>query len=374
MEGQMNIQELDKKLYPMLLCLVLSLLGLAGCETTKVVTFEPVSTEVVKKETPMNEVGVVEPNSSEDGLEPTPGPEFLVYTNQTYGFEFEYPGNWTLTEYDHGVVLIKDRNRIGIRFLRKGEDADRFSHLAGIPEGELIYSDKVRFMGQVIPVEMLVFEQKSKIVFFGETGRIEIDELVFSITLDDRETYSYGDVDLSEEIMAETKSIVESFNRIDKLEESTLGQNVTDTGLTAHLELPERLLVGEEINLKFTLTNESDNPLYFLKWYTPLEGIGGEIFKVTRDGQVVPYEGILASRAFPTSDSYVLINPGESVLAVVDLGTSFDFSEVGTYQIGFLSPRISHIARSEKEMAKTDDDLGPVQIPSNPVTLEIGDN
>jgi peptidyl-Lys metalloendopeptidase len=147
-----------------------------------------------------------------------------------------------------------------------------------------------------------------------------------------------------------------------------------DTELSAHLELPERLQVGEEVNLRFTLTNESDSPLYFLKWYTPLEGIAGEIFKVTRDGLVVPYEGILASRAFPTSDSYVLINPGESVSAVVDLGTSFDFSEVGTYQIGFLSPRISHIARSEKEMAKTDDDLGPVQIPSTPVTLEIGDN
>jgi len=87
----------------------------------------------------------------------------------------------------------------------------------------------------------------------------------------------------------------------------------------------------------------------------------------------VPYQGILASRAFPTSDSYVFINPGESVSAVVDLGTSFDFSEAGTYQIGFISPRISHIAGSENEMAKTDDDLGPVQILSSPVTLEIVD-
>lgn len=369
----MNIQELDKKIYPMLLCLVLSLLGLAGCETTKVVNFEPVSTEVVKKEIPMNEVGVVEPNSSEDGLEPAPGPELLVYTNPIYGFEFEYPGNWTLTESDHGVVLIKDRNRIGIRFRGIDEDADRFSYRTGIPAGDLIYSGKIRFMGRVILTEVLVFEQKSKIVFYGETDRIEIDELVFSITLDDRETYNYGDVDLSEEIMAEAKSIVESFKRIDKVEEFTLGPNVMYTGLTAHLELSERLLIGEEINLKFTLMNESETPLYFLKWYTPLEGIGGEIFKVTRDGQAVPYEGILAYRSFPSADSYVLINPGESISAVVDLGTSFDFSEFGTYQIGFLSPRISHIALSEKEMAKINDDLGPVQILSNPVTLEIGD-
>jgi hypothetical protein len=332
----MNIQELDKKIYLMLLCFVLSLLALAGCE-------------------------------------PTPGPDFLVYTNQTYGFEFEYPGDWALTEDDHGVVLIKGRNRIGIRFQGIDEDIDRSSSRTGIPAGELIYSDKIPFMGRVIPAEVLVFEQKSKIVFYGETGRIEIDELVFSITLDDRETYNYGDVDLSEEIMAEAKSIVESFKRIDQVDEPALGSNVTDTVLIAHLELSERLLIGEEINLKFTLMNDSDTSLYILEWYTPLEGIGGEIFKVTRDGQAVPYEGILAYRSFPSADSYVLISPGESVSAVVDLGTSFDFSEVGTYQIGFLSPRISHIALSAVEMAKTYEDLGPVQILSNPVTLEIGD-
>jgi hypothetical protein len=154
---------------------------------------------------------------------------------------------------------------------------------------------------------------------------------------------------------------------------SEQGSKAQDTGLSAHLELPERLHVGQEINLKFTLTNESDTPLYFLKWYTPLEGIAGEIFKITRDGQAVPYEGILASRSFPTIESYILINPGESISTVVDLGTSFDFTEAGTYQIGFLSPRISHIAGSEDEIAQTDADLGPVRILSNPVTLEISD-
>ena len=147
-----------------------------------------------------------------------------------------------------------------------------------------------------------------------------------------------------------------------------------DAGLSAHVELPEHLLVGEEVNLKFTLTNTSETPLYVLKWYTPLEGIAGEIFKITRDGQAVPYEGILASRSFPTSESYVFINAGESLSAIVDLGTSFDFSEAGRYQIGFISPQISHIARSAEEFAKNEDDLGPVRILSNPVTLEIINN
>ena len=366
----MNIQEIDKKMYPILFCLVLVLLGLVGCETAKAINFKPVSTQVTHKETLMNGGRADEP---EDGLRSTLDSTYPVYTNKIFGFAFEYPENWKLTEDGNGVVLKKGPNRIGIRFLRKGEDAGRFSDFTGIPAGELIYSDKIDFMGRVIPTEVLVFEKKPKIVFYGGTGRIEIDELVFSITLDDSETYDYEDVNLSEEVMAEAKAIVESFKRIDKIAESTQGPNFTDTGLTAQLELPERLNVGEEINLKFTLTNESDTPLYLLKWYTPLEGIAGKIFKVTRDGQAVPYAGILASRAFPNIDSYILINPGESVSAVVDLGTSFDFSETGTYHIGFLSPRISHIARSADEIAKSDGDLGPVQILSNPLRLEIVD-
>ena len=123
----MNIQEFDKKLYPLLLCLVLGLLGLAGCKTTEEVIFELVSTKTIHMETPMSEVSVVAPEFGEGGFEATPNPEFLVYTNQTYGFEFEYPENWSITEDDHGIVLIKGSNRIGIRFRRIDENADRFS-------------------------------------------------------------------------------------------------------------------------------------------------------------------------------------------------------------------------------------------------------
>ena len=150
-------------------------------------------------------------------------------------------------------------------------------------------------------------------------------------------------------------------------------QGGAESGLAAYLELPERLLIGEEVQIKFTLKNTSDTPMYILKWYTPLEGIAGWIFQVTRAGQVIPYKGIEASRSSPIPDDYVLLNPGESTSAVVSLGTSFDFSKPGTYKIRFISPRISHIAFTEEEMATTLDDLGPVDMLSNHVTLKIGD-
>lgn len=141
--------------------------------------------------------------------------------------------------------------------------------------------------------------------------------------------------------------------------------------LEALLEIPATLPSGEAVNLGFTLTNNADTSLYVLKWFTPLEGLGGEIFCVERDGQVVPYKGPLASRTVPTPEAYVLLDAGESLSAEVDLATAYDFSKAGEYTIEFLSPSISHVARTEAEMAKTLDDLGPVQIPSNWVSVKI---
>lgn len=141
--------------------------------------------------------------------------------------------------------------------------------------------------------------------------------------------------------------------------------------LEAVLEVPATLPSGEAVNLRFTLINNTDTRLYVLKWYTPLEGLGGEIFRVERDGQAVPYTGILAMRGDPTPEGYQPLEAGQSASAEVDLATSFDFSQPGEYTIEFLSPRISHVARSEAEMARSVDDLGPVAMPSNQVSVKI---
>ncbi len=144
-----------------------------------------------------------------------------------------------------------------------------------------------------------------------------------------------------------------------------------ETNLEATVEVPATLTSGDVVKLRFTLTNNTDTRLYILKWYTPLEGIMGKIFRVERDGQVIPYQGILATRVAPTAEAYVLLEPGESVSAEVDLATAYDFSQAGEYTIEFLSPSISHVARTKSEMAKSLDDLRPVQIRSNRVTVKI---
>jgi hypothetical protein len=153
--------------------------------------------------------------------------------------------------------------------------------------------------------------------------------------------------------------------------EATETTEIVGTELTATIEVPATLTTGETMPVRFTLTNNTHAKLYVLKWYTPLEGIAGKIFRVEQDGEVLPYEGIMATRAAPSVDSYVLLEPGASASAEVDLAPVYDFSQAGTYTIEFLSPKISHMARSGPDMATSLDDLGPVEMPSNSVTVEI---
>jgi hypothetical protein len=137
------------------------------------------------------------------------------------------------------------------------------------------------------------------------------------------------------------------------------------------LQAPATLPAGEPVEVEFTLINHTETDLYVLKWYTPLEGIAGEIFRVERDGQPIPYQGPLVSRGVPTPDDYVLLEPGGSAVATVDLSMAYDLSAPGTYTIIFLPPRISHVARSEDEMATSMDDLGPVEMASESIVVEI---
>jgi hypothetical protein len=103
------------------------------------------------------------------------------------------------------------------------------------------------------------------------------------------------------------------------------------------LETQERYIVGEPVELRFSLHNRTDRTLYVLTWYTPLEGLAGEILRLTRDGNPVPYQGMLAKRGDPTAEEYVAIQAGATADGVVDLGESYDLSPVGRYEVVFTS-------------------------------------
>lgn len=136
------------------------------------------------------------------------------------------------------------------------------------------------------------------------------------------------------------------------------------------LETAATLMPDEPVELRFTLTNRSAETLWVLTWYTPLEGLAGEILRVERDGEAVPYRGILADRSDPVGEDYRAIAAGESVSAVVDLTPVYDFSSPGTYRIDFRS-RLHDVARREAERPRPMDRHQPQELECNTVDLDV---
>jgi peptidyl-Lys metalloendopeptidase len=142
-------------------------------------------------------------------------------------------------------------------------------------------------------------------------------------------------------------------------------------GLEANLGVKEEISRGEAVSVQFTLTNRSAEELLVLDWYTPIEGLAGDIFSVERDGQPVPYQGIMAKRGVPQAHEFMTIKPGEAVSAEIDLAEGYDLSLPGDYSIAYRSPPVSQAVSNFDALAKGLEDLGPVQIPSNTVTVRI---
>ncbi len=140
--------------------------------------------------------------------------------------------------------------------------------------------------------------------------------------------------------------------------------------LECKLEAAEHLPAGEPVRLRFALRNLSGRRLYVLKWYTPLEGLRGKIFKVTRDGAELPYRGMMSKRGNPARSSYVAIAPGDSAQAEVDLARAYDFSAPGLYTIEFQS-RIHDFTWNEKELPRPSETHRPCPLTCASLTLRI---
>jgi heat shock protein HslJ len=142
--------------------------------------------------------------------------------------------------------------------------------------------------------------------------------------------------------------------------------------LIATIEAQESLSTGGIVKVRFTLTNTSSEGLFVLKWFTPLEGLAGDIFRVQRDGVDLRYAGKMVKRGSPISEDYVWIAAGGSISAEVDLANGYDFSQDGQYTLEFRSPRLSHTAKTSEEQVDSVDELEMIRIPSEPISVTIG--
>lgn len=133
---------------------------------------------------------------------------------------------------------------------------------------------------------------------------------------------------------------------------------------------PSAASVGEAVNVRFTLSNHSHQQLYVLRWYTPLEGIRGKIFQVTRGGQEIAYRGPLVRRGNPVREDYLEIEPGRQVSAVVDLTSAYNLSKTGTYRVEFVS-KLHDVATDEGSIPRQIDEFQPLKLICEPRSLDI---
>jgi heat shock protein HslJ len=140
--------------------------------------------------------------------------------------------------------------------------------------------------------------------------------------------------------------------------------------LDCTLEMDETYPVGESVNLWFALDNQTDRPLYVLIWYTPLEGIAGDVFQVTRNGEKLRYQGMLAKRGDPTRDEYVVIEPGETASAQVDLRAGYDLSTPGSYQVQFVTG-LRDVTDDGSLLPRKREDHRPQPVPCSTVGFSI---
>lgn len=132
--------------------------------------------------------------------------------------------------------------------------------------------------------------------------------------------------------------------------------------------------ISEQLNLHFTLSNNSDMTLSVLKWNTPLEGLNHDMFLVEKDGSPVPYLGRLVKRGTPQDDDYLTLKPGEAVSAVVDVSEGYGLYESGNYSVTLKTSLLDMGSEQPDLLAAKAKTLGLMpkgELDSNTVTLKL---
>ena len=116
----------------------------------------------------------------------------------------------------------------------------------------------------------------------------------------------------------------------------------TATALPAHADIavtitPDRPTLGkrDDVIVSVTLANTGTTPERIAKGRTPFGPEEAALFEITRDGQPVRYLGRKVKRAAPGEDDYLVLAPGETRNARVELSATYDMAATGAYSVRY---------------------------------------
>jgi hypothetical protein len=105
--------------------------------------------------------------------------------------------------------------------------------------------------------------------------------------------------------------------------------------LECTIEAQPEYRLGEPITVTGTLRNTGQTGVWVLKWNTFFDGMRGNFVRVRFNETPVPYDGIYIRRGDPNAEKYLLIAPGESASATVNLCDAYPITAPGAYAASF---------------------------------------
>jgi hypothetical protein len=127
------------------------------------------------------------------------------------------------------------------------------------------------------------------------------------------------------------------------------------------------------IILNFKLENLSNEDLWVLIWYTPLEGLKGKILRVACDGKEIAYEGPMMKRGHPVKSDYIHIESGKSVSKDFDMSTAYRLRPCQQCVVEF-NGRIYDSTTSLQSIPRRNEEHRMVNITGEDVTFSIVNN
>lgn len=101
------------------------------------------------------------------------------------------------------------------------------------------------------------------------------------------------------------------------------------------------------------VTNTSKKTARIPRWQLPEEILQQNLFRVSRDGKPLRYEGAMVKRAVPTASEFAILRPGQTWRNVVDLAATYDMSQRGDYTISLASPlQFASLSGGERLLSK----------------------
>ncbi|MEJ7557992.1 MAG: protease [Pedobacter sp.] len=113
--------------------------------------------------------------------------------------------------------------------------------------------------------------------------------------------------------------------------------------LYAKMTVAPVIKAGEAVQMRFTVYNDADSVQQFCKWHTPFEPLISKYLDITDEsGEEAMYKGAMAKRMMPPpAESYVKIQPKDSLSVTVDLLKGYAITKPATYKLKYNSQNIS---------------------------------